>query len=358
MTGGGRRRVLATHGGRFQIDDVAGYAILLLAAGEDPPCEGRGPDFAERLVRTRDAATLRRADVVWDAGGQWDPARGRFDHHQDGAPVRPCGTPYSSAGLLWAVHGRRVCERALSGWAREADPDLVEAAWSTLDRGLVRAIDRTDNGMGAPECSDLAAVVADMNPLWEEPTASSAAGRELRDRDFRAAASLLCDVIWRRVRTAASARRAVLRAARLHRETGGGPLLELPRRTPWDSPDADPAAVDWGGDGEPPLVSVWPDDSCPGSPVSWMVGCAPGRGDDAPPPGGAPSPPKAPLPRSWRGLCGPALRDRAGIAAAQFCHPYGHLGGASDREGALAMARAAIGGQPSPRGSRDVGDVP
>src|SRR5690606_34861799 len=61
-----------THSGSFHADDV--LALALIRAFADPDAT---------VVRTRDPAVLAACDVVFDVGGVHDPARGRFDHHQN-----------------------------------------------------------------------------------------------------------------------------------------------------------------------------------------------------------------------------------------------------------------------------------
>ena len=95
------RPLLVTHSGTFHLDDAFAYAVLRLALG----LSKAGVDHA--LVRTRDEAVVAGADIAWDVGAVHDPAAGRFDHHQRGAPVREDGdgTPFSAAGLVWRAHG-------------------------------------------------------------------------------------------------------------------------------------------------------------------------------------------------------------------------------------------------------------
>lgn len=66
---------LVTHSGTFHLDDAFAYAVLTLASGLGEA--GRDHE----LVRTRDEAVIAGADLVWDVGATYDPARGRFDHH-------------------------------------------------------------------------------------------------------------------------------------------------------------------------------------------------------------------------------------------------------------------------------------
>src|SRR5919107_2835519 len=86
--------LVATHPGTFHADDVFAIATLRLALG----------DVA--VVRTRDEAELRAADVRVDVGGRDDPATGDYDHHQrGGAGERANGIRYASFGLVWREHG-------------------------------------------------------------------------------------------------------------------------------------------------------------------------------------------------------------------------------------------------------------
>ena len=107
-----QKPVLVTHSGKFHCDEVFAYAILRAALGLHQP----GVDHA--LVRSRDAAVIASGDVVWDVGLVFDAPAGRFDHHQRGAPVRPDGTPFSSAGLVWREYGVAAVEALLPEEAR------------------------------------------------------------------------------------------------------------------------------------------------------------------------------------------------------------------------------------------------
>lgn len=89
---------VVTHNGNFHADDVFSIAALRLVL----------PDF--KLVRTRDTQLIAQADIVIDVGGEYDPAAGRFDHHQrGGAGARENGIPYSSFGLVWQKYGLQLC---------------------------------------------------------------------------------------------------------------------------------------------------------------------------------------------------------------------------------------------------------
>jgi transketolase C-terminal domain/subunit len=86
--------LIVTHGGKFHADDAWAVAVIKV-------CTPR-----RELVRTRDQAIIDRGDIVIDVGGIWDPALGRFDHHQKGfSGARQSGVPYASAGLVWREYG-------------------------------------------------------------------------------------------------------------------------------------------------------------------------------------------------------------------------------------------------------------
>ena len=126
------RPLLVTHSGTFHLDDAFAYAVLRLAFG----LGAAGVDHA--LIRTRDEAVVAGADVAWDVGAVYDPAAGRFDHHQRGAPVREDGLPYSAAGLVWRHHGEAATGRCWNPRARAGWPPphaRSTARWSVASTG-------------------------------------------------------------------------------------------------------------------------------------------------------------------------------------------------------------------------------
>ena len=219
------RPLLVTHSGTFHLDDAFAYAALRVAFG----LREAGGDHA--LVRTRDELTIAEADVAWDVGAVYDPAAGRFDHHQRGAPERDDGLPYSAAGLVWRHHGEAAV-RALLG-ASGAD-DLAAAAAAEIDREVVRRIDAIDNGVGPPgDALGMASLVEDCNPPWDSPTVGD---RAAEDAAFLRAAELSEGFLRRRaeaVRARLAAEAVVLSA---HARSADPRILELDRKLPWEGP--------------------------------------------------------------------------------------------------------------------------
>ncbi|NUB04591.1 MYG1 family protein [Azospirillum sp. Vi22] len=316
--------LLVTHGGSFHCDEAFAYAILRRAL---PP----GVLAASTLARTRDPSAMGAADIVWDVGGVFDPALGRFDHHQRGAPVRPDGTPYSSAGLLWVAYGRDAVRAILAGRGGE---DVVEQVWAEMDEQVVRLVDLADNGLRpipdfGDEGLDRAARIADgmalpylvdaLNLPWDADPADRARAED--ERFLRAAeiAGTFLDGRIEQIRARIAAYDAVLEA---HGRSTDPRVLELDRGMPWQGPahDAD----------LPVLFAVYPDKG--GN--AWMVGCMP------PEPGSFAQ--KLPLPEAWAGLRDAELARVSGVADAVFCHLNRFIAAARSREGALEMARIAL----------------
>jgi len=302
--------LLATHGGAFHLDDAFAYAILRQALGLGEP----GRDHA--LVRTRDAAVIAGADLVWDVGGIHDPAAHRFDHHQRGAPVREDGTPLSAAGLVWQAYGEAAVAALLdsSGGAK-----LAPAVAAQIDREVVRRIDEIDNGVAPPQDAlGLSSLVEDLNPLWDAPSAGDP-GAE--DAAFLRAA----DLAGRCLRHRVEAVRARLAAAALvsdaHARSSDPRILELDLKMPWK--DAVLAH------GLPVLYAVFPVAN-----GRWMV--------DAMPREAGSFEQRLPLPQAWAGLLDADLAAVSGVPDAVFAHARRFVAVACSRGGAMELARRAI----------------
>ena len=307
---------LVTHSGKFHCDDVFAYAVLRLALG-------LGAANADHtFTRTRKPEPIAAGSIVWDVGSVFDAATNRFDHHQRGAPVRPDGTPYSSAGLIWQSYG----ERAVAACLPAGSPHAAAVA-AELDRTLIRRIDELDNGIsGAGAVQDdpfgLAALVSDFNPAWDTPGAS---GPTAGDTAFLAASTYAEGVLRRRVgivRARLAAAAAVLAA---HRASEDPRILVLDRGMPWRSAVFEHDL--------PVLFAI-----SPASNGNWMVDTMP------PEPGSFAQ--RLPLPEAWAGLQDADLAQASGIPDAVFVHLRRFVGAARSRAGALAMAEKALAAAP------------
>jgi uncharacterized UPF0160 family protein len=305
-----RLPLLVTHSGSFHCDEAFAYVVLRLALGL------REAGLDHRLVRTRDAAVIASGDHVWDVGAVHDPAASRFDHHQRGAPARPDGTPFSSAGLVWQQHGEAAIRALLDG---PAGAELAPAIARELDRVVVRRIDEIDNGVASSrEPLDLASLVGDCNLTWDTP----AEGRQqAEDAAFLTAVALLDGVLRRRVNAVRSRLAADALVTAAHAASADARILELDRGMPWKSAVFTHSL--------PVLFAIYP---VPNG--NWMV--------DAMPPEPGSFAQRLPLPQDWAGLQDDALAAVCGVPDAVFVHLRRFVGAARSRDGALEMARKAV----------------
>jgi ribonuclease J len=301
---------LITHSGTFHCDDAFAYATLRLALG----LSSAGEDHT--LTRTRDPALIATADIVWDVGAIHDAAKGRFDHHQRGAPTRADdGVPFSAAGLVWQVHGPAAV-RALLPPTHAKQADAVAAA---IDDDVIRRIDAIDNGVAHPgDTLGLSALVEDCNPAWDSGLVGAAAAE---DAAFVQAADKMQDFLRRRVARVRAKLAADALVETAHAQSSDPRILELDRKMPWQDPVF--------AHGLPVLYAVYP---VPGG--NWMV--------DSMPPEPNSFAQRLPLPAAWAGLQGDDLVAASGIEDAVFVHAKQFVGAARSRAGAMEMAKTAI----------------
>ena len=90
-----RKVKVAVHSGSFHPDDISAIAILSLYLKK-----------RLKIYRTRDPKVWAEMDYLFDVGGEYDPSKNKFDHHQTGWNMkRENGIKYSSAGLAWNHFG-------------------------------------------------------------------------------------------------------------------------------------------------------------------------------------------------------------------------------------------------------------
>lgn len=308
--------LIATHGGKFHADDAWAVAVLKVLF----------PDAD--IVRTRDMARIDAADFAIDVGGIWDPASGRFDHHQkefDGA--RATGVPYASAGLVWKEYGAR-CVAALA--ARHAGQELADDTAQqiayAIDADIVQYLDLSDVGVArsAPGSYGLSAVVSGFNPGWldEQRLGYGDAVEAYRMAQFMRALEFLTDIMTNAVRYRVGAILAVSQVRTAETLEGGRVLFLKNAALPWSSVVRK----------EMPKVlfvisySITED--------RYILHTVPVDAEsfDA----------RADLPASWAGLRDADLAAVTGVADAVFCHNGRFIAAARSLDGIRVMARQAL----------------
>lgn len=282
---------IATHNGNFHADDVFSIAAL----------KHIFPSF--ELIRTRDSVLIEKADIVIDVGGEYDPDKGRFDHHQrGGAGERENGIPYSSFGLIWKKYGLAICKE---------NQDVANA----VDSGLVSVIDAIDCGHveGIYNGISLSQTISMFNPTWQEDTHF--------DTCFDEAVDFASHILTRFIASAnggISAKEIVASAI----ENAEDPrIIVLEKYIPWKRTVH--ALSDQA------LYMVYPSPS--GQWRIQTVPIEPGSFED-----------RKPLPRQWAGLSDKALQEVTKIDDAMFCHNGLFIAGAQSFESTMKMASIAL----------------
>lgn len=316
-------KTIATHSGSFHADDVFGVAVLMRLF----------PDH--QLQRTRREELLAAADFTVDVGGEWDAARGRFDHHQRGfAGVRPPadvdGVPllavgYASAGLVWSAYGVDYVRALAAQRGFALDATAVADIAAAIDADLVRYIDMVDTGQAgvARGMSGLSALMAQLNTNWMEEQGLDATARaQLQETRFRDAMAITARFLDHAIIGRISQLRSRDIVRQSERLLGGRVLYLREGGVPWtqvvinEMPEV--------------LLVIYPDsdgDQFQLKTVPIEAGSFVSKID---------------LPRAWAGLRDDELAAVSGVADSVFCHLNLFICGARSFAGVLRLAELAL----------------
>ena len=314
--------LIATHSGSFHADDVFGVAVLATVF----------PDHV--IIRTRSAEEIARADFAVDVGGIWDPATGRFDHHQrgfEGARPRADGATgeaaekYASAGLVWREHGTACVQRLAHSLGHPATPEVAERVAADVDASLVRYLDLVDNGAAdvAPGIFGLSSQVALLNSTWlEEQGLDPDAVARLQLERFHEGMALVDRTLRRFVLRAIGQVMAAETVRTSQRLLDGRVLLLANGGMPWtrvvlrEMPDV--------------LLVIYPETGRTQHQIRTVPAA---EGSFAS---------RMDLPGEWAGLRDEELASVTGVPDAVFCHSNLFIAGARSLEGALRLAELAL----------------
>lgn len=308
--------LIVTHGGKFHADDAWAVAVVAILYPE------------AELVRTRDPATIERGDIVIDVGGIWDPATGRFDHHQKGfSGARQSGVPYASAGLVWREYGARcVAALAEKHAGQVLSDDTAQQIAYAIDADIVQYLDLSDVGAAknAPGGYGLSAVISGYNPSWldEERLGYGERADVYRLEQFRRAMAFLTDVMANAVKYRVGAMLA-LEKVRQAEVLEDGRLLYLQN-----------GALPWTSVVRKEMPKVLFVISHNISEQRYMLHTVPATADTFEA--------RADLPASWAGLRDAELAAVTGVLDAGFCHNGRFIAAAKSYEGIYAMALQAL----------------
>lgn len=288
-----KKKTLVTHNGTFHADDIFATATLSILL-----------DGKVQVIRTRDPEWFKKGDYVYDVGGEYDPSRNRFDHHQKGgAGKRDNGVPYAAFGLVWKAYGDKIC-----GSKEVADK---------IEEHLVQAIDSHDNGIntykteGPVEPYLIESIFSAFRPSFKE--------EEDYDKPFTKLVSFSKEFLERKIKKTKDALEAEVFIRKYYDDAKDKRLVVIEGDYPWSSVLKDYPE---------PLFVVWKRGDV------WRVGCVRKEEDSFEN--------RKSLPESWAGLRDEELAKVTGVPDATFCHNGRFLAVAKSKEGAIALAQKAL----------------
>jgi uncharacterized UPF0160 family protein len=290
-----KKKIFVTHNGTFHADDIFATATLSILL-----------DGNIKVIRTRDEKWFKKGDFVYDVGGEYDPARNRFDHHQKGgAGARENGVPYAAFGLVWKTYGEKIC----------GSKEVAQR----IDEHLVQAIDSHDNGLSIHKVDGVVgpylveSVFGAFRPSWKE-------GEEY-DTPFLEVVAFAKKFLIRKIKRATDSLEAEIFVKKDYEQAKDKRIVIIEGNYPWDDilmqyPE--------------PLYVVWQRTGM------WRVGCVrkeKGSFEN-----------RKSLPEAWAGLVDEEMAKVSGVPDATFCHNGRFLAVAKSKEGAIALAQKALAG--------------
>lgn len=316
-------KTIATHNGSFHADDIFGVAVVRRIFPENT------------LIRTRDRDVIEAADFVIDVGGLWDPATGRFDHHQRGfIGARPPyedkgvmmpGVGYASAGLVWREFGVAYVEKLAQAKNIEIDKSMAVEITAATDRAFVRFLDMVDTGKGkfSPGVYGFSELISQLNTTWMEEQAVDAVQKVRLQYDRFIEAVRITTVFLDQMILRKLAQLSAMDLVRRSEQLFNGKVLHLKDGgMPWtrvvveELPDI--------------LFVIYPDSDSKQYQVHTVpteIGSFIARLD---------------LPASWAGLRDEEMAAETGVPDSVFCHMNLFIGGAGSYEGAIRLTELAL----------------
>jgi len=302
-----KKKTIITHNGKFHADDV--FAVETALRFYELQGISRGD---VEIIRTREDDVIARGDCVVDVGGIHDPRTFQFDHHQEGgAGTRENGVPFAAFGLVWKAFGKDIA----------GEEEVARA----IDERLVQTMDALDNGIDICGDSEIKIarrflfwdVFASLYPAWNEENYTV-------HESFEKSLDIARTVLEREIVHARSEEEGNRRALEMYNKTKhtSPELLILEERLPHSRIVSAHPEI---------LLIIHPSEAKD----SWKVNTAQDRG------GLFRS--RTLLPEAWAGKRDKELAELTGVPDAVFVHNKRFVAVAKSKEGALSLARKALG---------------
>ncbi len=290
---------LVTHNGSFHSDDIFAAATLSLYL------EKKGEEF--EIIRTRDEEIIKNADYVFDVGGIYDEATNRFDHHQKGgAGQHENGIEYASIGLVWKKFGIELC----------GSKDSAEL----IERKLIEPIDAGDNAISLFELKNetmpylIQSAFNSFNSGWKD------SNPEKIFQDFLECVKIAKKILVNEISRAQDIVEAGEIISSIYKNTEDKRIIVLDKKYPYEQVQtySEPLYVLY-----PRIDTFWGVEGVPAKKFSIER--------------------RKNFPEAWAGLRDEDLQKVTGVSDAIFCHRGLFLVVAKSKEGAIALARKALG---------------
>ncbi len=285
--------LVATHNGEFHTDDICAVAVVSLIH-----------DGNISVIRTRDTHRIAEADYKLDVGGEYDPKKKAFDHHQKGgAGLRENGIPFATFGLVWKEYGGVLC-----GGNKKVE--------QKIDEILVQPIDAADNGV-----TIATSIIDGIHAYTISNFFESYQGLESSDNDktFLQLVDLAKTLITREIQKELKKIQDDHNVIKLYEASPDKRLIVSDKYYSWRSLLDKPE----------PLYVVFPRED-----RSWAIKAIPAKQNSFDI--------RKPLPEMWAGKSGKELEDITGVPGSIFCHNKQFIATARDREAILALAEKAL----------------
>lgn len=260
-------RSLGTHDGTFHADEVTACALLLIYGFID----------RDKIVRTRLPHRLAACEFVCDVGGEYNPSKKLFDHHQ----VSYRGEA-SSAGMVWS-------------YLHEIGK-VDQATYMFLQRSLIHGVDAHDNGRvtSEPGSCTFSHIISNFVPIHYDASAQE------QDQAFHEALRFVEGHIKRSLERFAYVQesRDLVKASMAERKE----YLYFSKAMPWID-----AFFELNGQNHPAQFVIMPSGN------HWKLRGIPPTNDER-------MKVRRPLPQEWGGLLDGDLKRVSKIPGAIFCH--------------------------------------
>jgi len=288
-------QTVIVHSGTFHPDDVFAVATLQLHLGKENI----------EVIRTRDEEAISQGDWVADVGGVYDADAQRFDHHQNGAPVRDNGIPYAAFGLVWKHFGEQIAgSKAVADSIEERIAQQIDAG----DNG-VTLYDLNEHGVSPYELYN---VVGSYRPVWGSDTTD--------DEAFLNAVDFARELLQRTIAHAQSGEK-MKALVQVGYETAESKTILV-----YDESVSRNSFIEFND----VMVVVHPSESEENKWKAVVIPKGYGTFEN-----------RVTFPDAWAGLRDAELEKVSGIAGAVFCHKNNFLFVANSKEAALQAAAQA-----------------